>query len=191
MTAGKYNDGARANRPVLAARIEAAMAEAWAATPSASRSSRRRSGPALGFEPRTGPGHTPADLEARTGQRRRPRSTSALRRCGLSWQEADEGAAGRSTCPSSSSDRPSSPCCRARPTSSTSSSPRAFGPTPSSWPSATANPATGYIPTALQIAEDDENLGDWYWVSETAEGVLMAGLEAALAREGPVIGAGA
>ena len=41
--------------------------------------------------------------------------------------------------------------------------------------------ATGYIPTASQIAERDENLDDWYWVSETAEAVLSAGLRDALA----------
>jgi len=40
--------------------------------------------------------------------------------------------------------------------------------------------ATGYIPTALQVAEDDENLGAWYWVSGTAEQVLGDGLRAAL-----------
>ena len=43
--------------------------------------------------------------------------------------------------------------------------------------------ATGYIPTALQLAEGDENLGDWYWVSETAEAVLTAGLGEALLAE--------
>ena len=40
---------------------------------------------------------------------------------------------------------------------------------------------TGYIPTALQLAEDDENLGDWYWVSDTAQQVLTEGLERVLA----------
>ena len=40
--------------------------------------------------------------------------------------------------------------------------------------------ATGYIPTGLQIAEDDENLGAWYWVSASAEQVLSDGLRDAL-----------
>ena len=40
--------------------------------------------------------------------------------------------------------------------------------------------ATGYIPTGLQIAEDDENLGAWYWVSASAEQILSAGLRDAL-----------
>ena len=44
---------------------------------------------------------------------------------------------------------------------------------------------TGYIPTALQRAEGDENLGDWCWVADTAESILMAGLEAALAPTEP------
>ena len=45
----------------------------------------------------------------------------------------------------------------------------------------TASLQPGYIPTSLQIAEGDENLGDWYWVSETAEQILTDGLERALA----------
>ena len=53
----------------------------------------------------------------------------------------------------------------------------------SSWPSATGNSATGYIPTSLQLDEGDENLGDWYWVSEGAEGILRAGLAEALRRD--------
>ena len=40
--------------------------------------------------------------------------------------------------------------------------------------------ATGYIPTARQLAEGDPNLGDWYWVSESAEAVLTDGLERVL-----------
>jgi hypothetical protein len=43
--------------------------------------------------------------------------------------------------------------------------------------------ATGYIPTAKQLAENDENLGAWYWVSETAEEVLSEGLRQALVPE--------
>jgi hypothetical protein len=41
---------------------------------------------------------------------------------------------------------------------------------------------TGYIPTAAQIAEGDENLGDWYWVSPSAESVLVEGLRGLLGR---------
>ena len=40
--------------------------------------------------------------------------------------------------------------------------------------------ATGYIPTALQVAEHDANLRDWCWVSPGAEKVLTEGLERAL-----------
>ncbi|MHB8459385.1 MAG: hypothetical protein ACYDAK_05845 [Candidatus Limnocylindrales bacterium] len=40
--------------------------------------------------------------------------------------------------------------------------------------------ATGYILAALQIVEDDENLGAWYWVSGPAEQVLSDGLREAL-----------
>ena len=49
--------------------------------------------------------------------------------------------------------------------------------------------ATGYIPTSLQLAEGDENLGDWYWVSDSAETVLTEGLERALGvSAGPATG---
>ena len=44
---------------------------------------------------------------------------------------------------------------------------------------------TGYIPTSFQLAEGDENLGDWYWVAESAEAVLRDGLEQVLAPANP------
>jgi hypothetical protein len=40
--------------------------------------------------------------------------------------------------------------------------------------------ATGYIPTALQIRENDSNLRDWCWIAPSAERILTAGLEKAL-----------
>jgi hypothetical protein len=40
---------------------------------------------------------------------------------------------------------------------------------------------TGYIPTALQVKENDGNLADWCWVAPGAERVLTEGLRKALA----------
>ena len=79
MTAGKYNDGARANRPVLAARIEAAMAAAWGETERQPLESASFRSVPLRFEPRTGPGYTPGGPR-RSGSRTTPtRSASAWR----------------------------------------------------------------------------------------------------------------
>ena len=45
VTAGKYNDGDPANRPVLADRMHAAMAAAWKATQESADCSKWRSAP--------------------------------------------------------------------------------------------------------------------------------------------------
>ncbi len=45
--------------------------------------------------------------------------------------------------------------------------------------------ANGYIPTSSQLAEGDDNLGDLYWVSASAEKVLSDGLRRVLARDQP------
>jgi hypothetical protein len=42
--------------------------------------------------------------------------------------------------------------------------------------------ATGYIPTALQVKENDGNLADWCWVAPSAEEKLLAAMKQALDR---------
>jgi hypothetical protein len=185
VTAGKYNDGDRANRPVLAARMEAAMAGAWAAT-------RRepletvvfRSVP-LRFEPRGGAGHTDNDLAARLVDDAAP-FDECLAAMGLSWRQrtaADRpidlpvvelGPALLALLPGETYVEYQLLAQRLRPDAFV----MALG---------YGESATGYIPTALQLAENDENLGDWYWVSETAEAVLTAGLREALLADSTAI----
>lgn len=178
VTAGKYNDGARSNRPVLAARIEGAMAAAWAATQRRPLESASFRSIPLRFEPRTGPGHTPADLEARIAN-----NADAFDQClaalALSWQARtragwpidlpvlEVGPAVLVLLPGEAYVEYQLLAQRLRPDAFV----LALG---------YGESATGYIPTALQIAEDDENLGAWYWVSGTAEQVLSDGLRAAL-----------
>ena len=178
-TAGKYNDGSPENRPALAARIEAAMAAAWADT-------RRtpldrvafRSVP-LRFEPRTGPGHTPGELANRLANDAEP-FDQCLAAMALSWRRRlvsdepvdmpvlDLGPAVLVLLPGESYVEYQLLAQRLRPDATVVAV--GYG-----------ESATGYIPTSLQLAEGDENLGDWYWVGESAEAVLRDGLELALA----------
>jgi len=179
VTAGKYNDGARSNRPVLAARIETAMAAAWAATHRQPLVSASFHSIPLRFEPRTGAGHTPTDLEARIANNADP-FDECLAALALSWQERaragrpidlpvlELGPAVLVLLPGEAYVEYQLLAQRLRPDAFV----MALG---------YGESATGYIPTALQIAEDDENLGAWYWVSGTAEQVLSDGLRAALA----------
>ena len=179
VTAGKYNDGAPANRPVLAARIEAAMAEAWAQSDRQPLDDASFRSVPLRFEPRTGPGHTPADLEARIANDADP-IDQGLAAMAMSWR--GRTAAGRpidlpvlelgsavvALMPGEAYVEYQLLAQRLRPDAFV----MALG---------YGESATGYIPTALQLAEGDENLGNWYWVSETAEEVLAKGLNEALA----------
>ena len=179
VTAGKYNDGARSNRPILAARIEAAMAAAWAATERQPLESASFRSVPLRFKPRSGAGHDPGDLEARIANNADP-FDECLAALALSWQERaragrpidlpvlELGPAVLVLLPGEAYVEYQLLAQRLRPDAFV----MALG---------YGESATGYIPTALQIAEDDENLGAWYWVSGTAEQVLSDGLRAALA----------
>ena len=177
-TAGKYNDGAPANRPVLASRIEAAMAHAWSATVRSPMGGTSWRCVPLDFEPRHGPGFDDAGLAATIAT-----DPDAFRQClaamGLSWRQRhatgqpidlpvlDLGPAVVLLLPGEAYVEYQLLAQAARPDAVVI----AIG---------YGESATGYIPTALQIGEGDENLGDWYWVSDTAEAVLSDGLRQAL-----------
>ena len=181
VTAGKYNDGAPANRAVLAERIESAMTRAWADTErSPLDGSSWRSVPLL-FQPRGGPGYDEAGLATTIASDPDP-----FRRClaamGLSWRRRngtgqpidlpalDLGRAVVLVLPGEAYVEYQLLAQRLRPDTCVI----AIG---------YGECATGYIPTSTQLAEDDENLGDWYWVSDTAEAVLTAGLRQVLLGE--------
>ena len=178
VTAGRYNDGARENRPVLAARIQAAMAEAWAQTERRPLESASFRSVPLRFEPRSGPGHTPQDLETRITNDADP-ADQCRAAMAMSWQDRvrsgqpidlpvlELGPAVLALLPGEAYVEYQLLAQRLRPDAFV----MALG---------YGECATGYIPTASQIAEGDENLDDWYWVSETAEAVLSVGLRDAL-----------
>jgi len=91
VTAGKYNDGSPANRPVLAERIHQAMVKAWEQT-------ERRPLDRIGFrnvslrlEPRDGDGFTEMELSRRLESDPKPFG-QCLAALGLSWRRrADAG----------------------------------------------------------------------------------------------------
>jgi hypothetical protein len=178
VTAGKYNDGSPDNRPVLAGRMEAAMARAWDATERWPLETATWRSVPLTFEPRRGPGYSEAGLIERILNDPVPYG-QCLAAMGLSWRRRNESGRlidmpvldlGRVIVvllPGESYVEYQLLARRLRPDAVVIAV--GFG-----------ESATGYIPTSLQLGEGDENLGDWYWVSETAEQVLTDGLERAL-----------
>lgn len=180
MTAGKYNDGAPENRPVLASRIEKAMAEAWTGT---KRSQLRQAGfrvVPLRFEPRGDAGFSTEELTRRLKTDPKPFG-QCLAAMGLSWRDRlesgqavdlpvlDLGEAVLALLPGETYVEYQLLAQKLRPEALV----LAIG---------YGEAGTGYIPTALQVAEHDGNLSDWCWVSPGAEAVLTEGLRKALAK---------
>lgn len=178
VTAGKYNDGSHDNRPLLAGRIEAAMGEAWAATERRPLETAVFRSVPLVFEPRAGAGYSDAELTERLTTDPIPYG-QCLAAMGLSWRRRlatgqpvdlpvlDLGAAVVALLPGEAYVEYQLRAQALRPDAFV----LAVG---------YGESATGYIPTASQLAEGDPNLDDWYWVSETAEAILNDGLEQAL-----------
>lgn len=173
VTAGKYNDGAPDNRPVLADRIYRGMVEASKATkryPIASMSFRSEK---LRLEPRDGPGFTVADLQKKieTGPRPFDQCLAAL---GLSWRKrcdagatidvpalsfGKDGANGLAhlvLLPAEAYVEYQLMAQKTRPDSFVVV--LGYG-----------ESAPGYIPTEQAVRERDGNLHDWNWVAAGAE----------------------
>jgi hypothetical protein len=178
VTAGKYNDGAPGNRPVLAERVYRAMSEAWKAT-------RRqpldrvsyRSVP-LRLKPRGGPGFTAEDLRKRLTADLRPFG-QCLAALGLSWRRRADaghkldvpilelGSARLLLLPAESYVEYQLLAQRLRPDCFVLTT--GYG-----------ECAPGYIPTEQAFREGDTNLSDWCWVAPGCERAMTAALRAAL-----------
>ncbi|MDR3619356.1 MAG: hypothetical protein P4L85_08395 [Paludisphaera borealis] len=178
VTAGKYNDGAPANRAELAGRLEAAMTAAWKDTrrePLEHASLRLQP---LRFKAREDDGFTEADLKKRLADHEHPFG-QCLAAMGLSWRKRlasdqpialptlDLGHALLSVAPGETYVEYQLLAEKLRPDRFVMT--LGYG-----------DAATGYIPTASQLAEHDGNLRDWCWVDSTAEAVLTEGLKAGL-----------
>jgi len=112
VTAGKYNDGAPENRPVLADRIYQAMIAAWKDTRRQPLALLKFRSLPLMLEPRSDAGFSKQDLEKRLRTDLKPFG-QCLAALGLSWRKRTE-ARRRLMCLSSISDPPNCSCCPAR-----------------------------------------------------------------------------
>lgn len=178
VTAGKYNDGSRENRPVLADRLRQAMQSAWSTT-------RREPLRELGFrsvplilEPRSSSGFTEADLNQILRTQEKP-FQQCLAAMGLSWRRrvatgrpitipaVSLGSARILVLPGESYVEYQLAAQQLRPDCFVCTAGYGDG-------------ATGYIPTEQHWAEKDPNLGDWCWVAPGSEARVRAALRQVL-----------
>lgn len=180
VTAGKYNDGNPANRAVLADRLVRAMAEAWKTTRRTPLADVRFRSIEYRLKPRDGGEFTPAELERRVKEGRRP-FDQCLAAMGLSWRRRcdagqsldmpilDLGPAQLLLLPGESYVEYQLLAQKLRPEAFVVS--LGYG-----------ECGTGYVPTEQAFRERDSNLSDWCWVAPGAEATLTAALQRALAR---------
>jgi hypothetical protein len=178
VTAGKYNDGAPANRPVLADRIYQAMAAAWKATQRHPLKHLDFRTVAMRLEPRHSAGFTVDDLTKRLTTDPKPFG-QCLAALGLSWHKRADaghkidvpvlgfGAAQLVLMPAESYVEFQLMAQRLRPDSFVVV--LGYG-----------ECAPGYIPIERAWEERDGNLTDWCWISPGSERAMTAALEAAL-----------
>jgi hypothetical protein len=178
MTAGKYNDGSPANRPVLADRVHRAMVAAWAATERSPIEKAEFRATPLRLEPRDGPGFTMADLRKRLETDPTPFG-QCLAALGLAWRARadagheidlpvlDLGRAQLLLLPGESYVEYQLLAQRARPDSFVVT--LGYG-----------EAGTGYIPTDRHFAEGDTNLDDWCWVAPGSEARMARAIETVL-----------
>lgn len=177
-TAGKYNDGSRENRAVLASRLHDAMKAAWAATTKQPLTRASFHTTPVRLEPRDGPGWTIADL---TKQLDAPKPFhQCLAAMGLSWRKRvdagqtidipvlDFGTSALLVLPGEAYVEYQLFAQQQRPDAFVVTAGYGEG-------------ATGYIPTEQHIAEHDTNLSDWWWVAPGSEPRLKEAIRAALA----------
>jgi hypothetical protein len=170
VVAGKYNDGRKENRAILAARLAAAMREAWDDTRRHPLESIEYRVAELRLEPRSSPGFTEQDLRAKL-EAREP-FQQCLGAMGLSWRERvanelpieipslDLGVAQLLLLPGEAYVEFQLAAQRMRADQFIMVA--GYG-----------DSATGYIPTQKHIVESDTNLGDWCWVAPGAEARLL------------------
>jgi hypothetical protein len=179
VTAGKYNDGAPDNRPVLAERLYQAMAAAWKAT-------RRHPLTRVGFrsvplrlEPRDDPGFTRADLQRRLTADPKPFG-QCLAALGLSWRKRGADAGHRLDVPALDFGPAQLLLLPAESYVEYQLLAQRLRPDAMVMAAGYGECAPGYIPTERAVREGDTNLHDWCWVAPGAEKAMTSALEQAL-----------
>jgi hypothetical protein len=178
VTAGKYNDGSPANRPVLAERLYQEMAAAWRATERQPLQRITFRNVPLRLEPRGGEDFTTRGLAKRLTTDPRPFG-QCLAALGLSWRKRadaghvidvpviDFGAAQLLLLPGESYVEFQLLAQKLRPDSFVMT--LGYG-----------ECAPGYVPTDRAFEENDTNLRDWCWVAPGVEQSMTKALGAAL-----------
>jgi hypothetical protein len=182
IVAGKYNDGSREQRTVLAERLNAGMSAAWAVT-------KRHPVDRFGFrsvplhlELRNDAGFTVQDLEQKLTTESDP-FRQCLAAMGLSWRRrveagrpiqipaVDLGAAQLLLLPGEAYVEYQLAAQKMRPDSFVCVAGYGDG-------------ATGYIPTEKHFAEGDSNLAEWRWVAPGSEPRLLNAMRQVLKPSG-------
>jgi len=178
VTAGKYNDGDPGNRPILADRLQKAMAAAWKTTKkTAVKDAAFRSVP-LTLEARTSTGFSEEELLKRLKDDPKPFG-QCLAALGLSWKKRcdarkpidlpvlDFGHAVVALLPAESYVEFQLAAQKQRPDAFVLVA--GYG-----------ECGPGYIPTERAWKENDGNLSDWCWVNPGSEKRMLAAIEKAL-----------
>ncbi|OWK36757.1 hypothetical protein [Fimbriiglobus ruber] len=180
VTAGKYNDGDPANRPVLADRIYRAMAEAWKATKKVPVTIPEFRSVPLTLEARRSPGFSEKELYNRLRTDPRPFG-QCLAALGLSWKHRvdtgkpidltalDFGSAVVAVLPAESYVEYQLLAQKQRPDAFVLVA--GYG-----------ECGPGYIPIERAWAENDGNLADWCWVEKGSEKRMTDAIEKLLKR---------
>jgi hypothetical protein len=177
VTAGKYNNGERENRAVLAQRLYTAMVGAWRDTKRHAVNHFDFRVAPLRLEPRTGAGFSIEELEAKLTPTVKP-FQQCLAAMGLSWRRRadghslqipaiDFGSAQLLLLPGESYVEFQLAAQRARPDSFVCVA--GYG-----------EAACGYVPTERHFAEHDTNLADWSWVAPGSEPRLLEAIRQVL-----------
>jgi uncharacterized protein (TIGR03067 family) len=183
VTAGKYNDGAPANRPILADRVYQGMVAAWNATRQTPLRHVAFRSVTLNLEPRAGAGFTAADLRNRLVKDARPFG-QCLAALGLSWRQRHDAAIPIDV-PMLDLDSAKLLLLPAESYVEFQLQAQRLAPKAFVMVMGYGECAPGYIPTEKAVREDDSNLHDWCWVAPGSEAKMTAVLKQLLGKEAP------
>jgi hypothetical protein len=178
VTAGKYNDGSKDNRPVLAERLYEAMKEAWKVTKRHPLQAIDFRSATLDLEARGGPGFTEEDLTKRLQDDPKPFG-QCLAALGLSWRKRVEAGKAIDVAaidfgPAVLSLLPAEAYVQYQLLAQKTRS-DAFVVTVGY-----GECGPGYIPIERAWEERDSNLNDWCWVAPGSEKKMAQAIAAAL-----------